>query len=163
MPRNRRVLAEKLVRSSSRHSSLPVSGSYPYAAFDPGLTQHRCAADRDDLRRRERLAEIAVRLDLPFGSTSLKSTERGVFHTVLPGLLVERDDVLHVAAVEVHDQQVAEDNRRRARAAEVIALEIAALPDHLAGLRVERRRAGRAERDVDPPGLDDRRSARRRC
>ena len=94
---------------------------------------------------------------LPSGPRSLKSIERGVVHTVLPVFLSSADDVLHVTAVEVHDQQVAEDDRRRAGAAVVIALEVAPLPEHLAGARIDRRRAGRAEGDVDAAGLADRR------
>ena len=78
----------------------------------------------------------------------------------LAGVLVERDDVLHVNAVEVHDQQVAEEDRRRAGAAEVIALEVAPLPEHLAGARIDRRGARRAEGDVDAAGLADRRRRR---
>ena len=119
--------------------------------------QHRLSADRDDLRRRERLAEIAVRLDLAVRVDVLEIHRPRRLPHRLARPLVERDDVLHVAAVEVHDEQVAEEDRRRAGAAEVVALEIAALPDHLAGRRVDRGRAGRPERHVDAAGLDHRR------
>ena len=74
----------------------------------------------------------------------------------LAGVLVERDDVLVVAAVEVHEQQVAEEDRRRAGAAKVIALEVAALPEHLPRLGIDRGGAGRPERHIDAARLDDR-------
>ena len=60
---------------------------------------------------------------------SWKSTDRVGPPDRLARALVERDDELMVAAVEVHDQQVAEEDRRRAGAAEVVALEVAPLPD----------------------------------
>ena len=100
---------------------------------------------------------------LPSGSRSLKSIDRWRLPDRLSGLLVERDDVLDVAAVEVHEQQVPEDDRRRPGAAKVIALEIAARPQHLAGRGVERRGARRTERHVDASRLDRPASARRSC
>ena len=62
-----------------------------------------------------------------------------------------------VAAIEVHDEQVLEQDRRGAGAAIVIALQVAPFPERLAGLRVETGGASRAERDVNAARLDDRR------
>ena len=72
------------------------------------------------------------------------------------GLLVERDDELVVAAVEVEEKQVAIEDRRGAGAAEVIALNVASRPKHPAGLRVEAGRARGTERRVEPACFDDR-------
>ena len=55
--------------------------------------------------------------------------------------LVERDDELRVAAIEIHDQQVAVEDRRRAGAAVMVALDVAPFPQHLAALRIETGRA----------------------
>ena len=115
---------------------------------DPRLMSSGWPLDLDDVRRRERLAEVSLGLWLPSGPRSLKSIERGVATPSCRSSCRARRRT-DVDAVEVHDQQIAEDDRRRAGAAEVIALEVAARPEHLAGLRVERRGARRAERDVD--------------
>ena len=60
----------------------------------------------------------------------------------LAGLLVERDHVLLVEAVEGQDQQVAEENRRRGRPAVVIAGQVATSPKDFAGLHIETGSAG---------------------
>src|SRR6185295_11738830 len=104
----------------------------------------RADADQDGLAldchhvgRREGLAKVALRLrlsvgpDVPEVDRALRAPDR------LPGALVERDHELMVASVEVHDQEIAEDDGRRAGAAEMVAFEVAPLPQHLSRARVD--------------------------
>ena len=60
----------------------------------------------------------------------------------------------------MHDQQVVEQNRRRARSAVVIDREIAALPHNLSAAGIDRGGAGIAECHVDAARLDRRRRRR---
>src|SRR5688572_10279957 len=117
--------------------------------------EQRLAADVDDGWRRVRFSEVTVPLRLAVGLEVLEIDRAGRLPDGLAGALVEGNDVLHVDAVEVHDQQVAEEDRRRAGAAEVIALEVAPLPERLARAGVERGRTGRAVVDVDAPRFGD--------
>src|SRR5439155_1493184 len=73
------------------------------------------------------------------------------------GLLVERDDILHVHAVHRQDEQVAEQDRRRAWPPIVPAGKVVALPDYLAARRVEARSSIAAEVHKHPARLDHRR------
>ena len=148
--------------ASTRHSSLPVSRLVAVQGHRAEADQHRLALDVGDHGRGKGLAEVAfARCGLPVaGSRSWKSTLRSVFQTVLPGLLVQGDDVLAIAAVEVQDEQVLVDERRRAGPAEVIADEVGALPDHLARLGVEAAVVRGAEAHVDASLLDHRRRRR---
>ena len=112
------------------------------------------------MRGGERLAKIAVRLDLAVGREILEiDRPLGTPHR-FPGALVQGDHELFVAAVEVHDEQVAEQERRRAGAAKVVALDIAPLPQHPARFGVDRGRARRTERHVHASRLDDGRRRR---
>ena len=77
----------------------------------------------------------------------------------LARVLVERDHVLIVKPVEGHDQQVADQDRRRAGSAEMVALQVGPRPQRLAGGGVDARSAGAAEVDIEPAGLDGRRAA----
>ena len=112
--------------------------------------------DHHDLRRRKRLAKVTVRLGLAVRGEILEVDRPRRPPHRLARVLVERDDVLMIAAVEVHQQQVAEQDRRRTRTAKVVALEVAALPDHLARLGIDRGGPWRSERHIHAPGLDDR-------
>ena len=58
--------------------------------------------DGHDLRRRERLAEVAVGLRLAVGIQILEIHRPGRAPHRLAGVLVEGDDELMVAAIEVH-------------------------------------------------------------
>jgi hypothetical protein len=58
--------------------------------------------------RRERLAEITVRPRLAVGIQILEVDRPRRPPHGLPGVLVEGDDELVIAAVEVHEQQIAE-------------------------------------------------------
>ena len=97
---------------------------------------------------------------LPSGPTSWKSTDRFVRHTVFPVFLSSATRYCTSTAVEVHDQQLAEHNRRRAGAAEVVALEVAPLPHDLAGCVSIAAVPARSEGDVNATRLDDRRRRR---
>ena len=66
----------------------------------------------------------------------------------------EGDDELRVAAIEIHDQQIAINNRRRTRAPVVVALQIAPFPNHFPARRVQAGRARRAEGHIHASGLE---------
>src|SRR5215510_2658466 len=115
------------------------------------------AVDHRDMRSGEGLAKIpvggylSVRVDVLKVYRSLRQPD------CLTGLFVQRDDELMVAAVEVHDQQVAEDDRRRPGAAKMVALDVTALPKYFEALRIDAGRARRSECDVNAPLFDHRR------
>lgn len=105
----------------------------------------------DHDRRAEGFADVAVE-----GA----EVDRAVgFPDRLAGQLVERHDVLHVASVDVKDQQLAEQDRRRAGPLVMIALEIAPRPKHGPAGRIQ---AGRAVASVvhPNPAFFDHRSGR---
>ena len=72
------------------------------------------------------------------------------------GQLVERHDVLHVASVDVKNQQLAEQNRRRAGPLVMIAFEIAPRPEHGAAGRIQTGRAVAAVMHPNPAFFDHR-------
>ena len=80
----------------------------------------------------------------------------------LAGGGVQRDDVLHVAAVHVDDHGVTKEHRRTGRPGPgfVVAVQITPLPQHLAGGGIHTRRAVRAEVKKHAALLDDRRGRR---
>ena len=78
---------------------------------------------------------------------------RSRFQRILPLALSSADDVLHVDAVALHDQQVFPDHRRAARSVLVVVFELLRLPDQLTFGR-EAGRAVCAEMNVDPTVLD---------
>src|SRR5262249_44542517 len=71
------------------------------------------------------------------------------------GLLVESHHKLVVAAIKVHDEQIAVENRRRACPAEMIADEVPSGPKHFPCPRVQTSRARGAEGDVHPALFND--------
>src|SRR5207237_2548793 len=75
-------------------------------------------------------------------------------------LLVQRDHELMIAPVEIDDEQVPVKNRRRTRAAEMVADEVTPFPKNFARLCLEAGCARRTEAHVNPPLLDHRRRRR---
>src|SRR5262249_16369864 len=94
------------------------------------------SVDHPDVRRRKSFAKVAVRRNLSVRVNVLKVYRPFRLPDRLAGLLVQREDELAVAAVEMHDQPVEKKNRRRSRAAEMVALDIAGFPERLVSLCV---------------------------
>ena len=160
-PATGRQHAECLPMASTRQTSLPVSGSYPYNAMEPRLIKTGLPCDVDDDGRGERFAVIAVAGGLARGRVEVLKIDAAVgLPDGLSRLLIQGDDVLAVAAVEVQDQQILVNKRRRAGTSKVIADEIGALPEHLARLGVQTGVVRRAEAHVDAAFLDHRRRRR---
>ena len=84
--------------------------------------------ERRDLAGGEGLAEVAAQLGLAVGAKVLEVNGALLLPDRLAGLLVQRDDELVVAAVEVQEEQVAVEDGRGAGAAEMIALDVAPRP-----------------------------------
>ena len=118
---------------------------------------HGPAVLHDDLRRGKSLPQIALQLRLALGVEVLVVDRAIGLPDGAAGFFVERDDELKIAPVEMHQQQIAVENRRGAGRAEMVADKIRALPKHLARRGVEARGAGRAEGDIDAAFLDHRR------
>src|SRR5499426_3693032 len=119
-----------------------VSGLRAQADQLPSAVDHR------DVRRGEGLAKVPVGGDLSVRVDVLK-VYRSLRHPDrLAGLFVQRDDELMVAAIEMHDQQIAEDDRRRTGPAKMVAFDVSTLPENLEALRINAGRARRSERDV---------------
>ena len=99
----------------------------------------------------------AIGLTMVYGELGIIQRARSLPHR-LAGRGVQRDDVLHVAAVHVDDHGVAKEHRRtgRPRAGFVVAIQIAPLPQHLAGGSIHTRRAVRAEVQKHAAFFDDR-------
>src|SRR5262245_23286124 len=95
------------------------------------------AVDHRDVRRGEGLAKVAICGDFSVRVEVLKVYRSLRQPNRLAGLFVQRSDELMVATVEVHDQQVAEDDRRRSGAAKMIALDVSALPQNFEAVRVD--------------------------
>ena len=121
----------------------------------PGADQLPPAAHLDQQRRAVGLAKIAVAVAEVGRAVGLPDR--------LARLLVQRDDELHVDAVHVEDQQVVDQHGRGARPAEVVAMDVAAAPKHLAAGRVEAGGAVDAEVDVHPARPRSPAWARRSC
>ena len=70
------------------------------------------------------------------------------------GVFVQSDDVLHVAAIDVDEEQVLEQDRRRTGAFVMVAIQVAARPQNSAARRVQASRAVGSEMDIHAAGLD---------
>src|SRR2546426_5732292 len=68
--------------------------------------------------------------------------------------------VLQIGAVHREDQKILERDQRRRRATVMTTGQVAALPEHLAGFRVQTCCAEAAEVDIDPAGLNHGRGGR---
>ena len=84
----------------------------------PQAEQHRLPVDLVTCGVENALRKSPSACGLPSGPRSSKVDRPRRLPHGLAGVLVERDDVLVIAAVEVHDQQVAEQDRRRPGAAD---------------------------------------------
>ena len=122
-----------------------------------GADEKRFALVLDHEGRRETLAEIAVADRFSLGGQVMKIDRAVRLPHGRAGPRIERDGVLVVRAVEMHDEQIAPHRWRRAGAAIVVARQIRALPKHLERLRVETRGARRTEGHVHATVLDHRR------
>src|SRR5205823_13559072 len=106
----------------------------------------RLAGSFDDARRGKRLHHVAIVgaiFDVAVGPPDR-----------FAGLLIEGDDVVEVKAIHVEDQQILEDDRRAAGATEMLARQIAALPEDLAAFGAEAGGAVAAEMDLDAAFFD---------
>ena len=74
------------------------------------------------MRRAVAFAHIAVALRFAFGIEVLEINGARRFPYGLAGLLVEREDVLHVRSVMIIDQQIIPENRRGASTAEMVTI-----------------------------------------
>src|SRR5215813_3631101 len=109
-----------------------------------------------DVWRSKSLAKIAVRGDLAVRFDVTKIYRAVGSPDGFPSALIESDDELLIAAVKIHDKQIAKKNRRRSRAAKMIALDVAPLPQNIERVCIDACGAGRAERHIDAPFFNDR-------
>src|ERR1043166_8458737 len=118
--------------------------------------QHGAPGKHRDVRSGKGLAKIAFRFGFALRPKILEIDGALVSPDCFPGLFVQRNDELMVAAVEVHQEQIPEKDGRRASAAIVVALEIPSFPEHSGGTSVETGGAGRTEGHIDPALFDHR-------
>ena len=119
--------------------------------------EDRPTIDARHLRRGKRLAQVAFGLRFAVCIEVLEIDRALLPPDGFSGLFVEGDHELVIAPVEIHDQQIAVENRRRAGTAIMIAHEIAPFPKHFARFRVQTSRSWRAERHINAARFYDRR------
>src|SRR5207249_3841345 len=95
------------------------------------------AVQNRHLRRREGLAQVPLRLRLAVRVEVFEINRAFPLPDRFAGLLVQRDHELMVAPVEIDDEQSPVKNRRRTRAAVMVADEVMPFPKDLACLRFE--------------------------
>src|SRR5688500_12132055 len=89
-------------------------------SFRAETDQRVLAIDLRDARRREGFSIIAIRFRLAVLQI-FKINRTISLPNCLACLFIEGDDILVIAAVEIHDQQVLVENWRRTSAAKMIA------------------------------------------
>ena len=114
------------------------------------------AVDGGDRTGGKGLAHVAVGFGFSVGSQILVVDGAVLLPTRGPGLGIQGHHELPVAAVEIQIQETLMQDRRRTRATEVVALQVAPFPQLFARARVQTSRARLAKRYVNPALFDDR-------
>jgi len=140
-----------VAKQRPRHHRPAAITDFPQLFSRPRIVSHRGhrtgadqlqpAAEFDHLRRAERLLEVEVERAVIDRAIGLPDG--------LARVLVQGDDVLDIASVDVDQEQVLEQDRRRTGALVMIAIQVAARPEDSARCRVQAGRAVRSEVDID--------------